>query len=484
MANIQFDNKSFFAKKYIGKTQTAQSVRVSVRNDITEVLSVGVEHFVGGYDIVGGEVNFYGKTTIKLLYRDGQTVQSANFGADFTSALPCDAAIGGNSVVFRTTTQDVATETNANTATINILIEVEAWAYAAETVDFATGGDVFVKTETVEVMTDAKVTDIPFVVDNEFASTRNIGTVLLADSQLVVRDYGIAEGVLTVSGDGVGRLTYMSGNDMITDVFPFDWTRELDATNLADVQLQLTPVVRGTKVRLDISDDGDNTAFSLETQATLCVQATTIGGVTVVSDLYSTDCNFTLGRSSVETTLPCGGTVCAVSESFGVDSGVVTAVNVGATVTKCTGGERKATVEGYVTATLIYRDGDVYRGETKELPFVKQVDVDYLSAECACNARVIVGEVAVEHGDTLRVQMWMDIFAARNVSVGLITSAEETPFDKSAQSAIEVCIAKKGDTLWNLAKNLHLSEEELVATNPLLTNPLEEDTRVVVFNRI
>ena len=58
------------------------------------------------------------------------------------------------------------------------------------------------------------------------------------------------------------------------------------------------------------------------------------------------------------------------------------------------------------------------------------------------------------------------------------------PFDKSAQSAIEVCIAKKGDTLWNLAKNLHLSEEELVATNPLLTNPLEEDTRVVVFNRI
>ncbi len=483
MANIQFDNKTFFAKKYIGKTQTAQSVRVSVRNDITEILSVGTEHFIGGYDIVGGEVNFYGKTTVKLLYRDGQTVQSANFGADFTSALACKQALGNDSVVFRTTTLEVATETNANTATINILIEVEAWGYVAETVNFVVGGDVFVKTETVEAMTDAKVTDIPFVVDKEFSSTRNIGTVLLADSQLTVADYVVADGVLTVSGQGIGRLTYMSGNDIVTDVFPFEWMRELDCVGMADMQLMLAPIVRGTKIRLDISDDGDNTSFSLETQATLCVQATSVNGITIVSDLYSTDCDFSIGRSSVETTLPCGGTTCSISENFDVDDGAVTAVNVGATVTKCTGGEGKATVEGYITATLIFPDKETYRGETREFPFVKEVDVDYLSGECACNSRAVVGEVAVEKGK-LYVQLWTEIFAARTTSFGLITSAEETPFDKSKQSAIEVCIAKKGDTLWNLAKNLHLSEEELVATNPLLTNPLEEDTRVVVFNRI
>ena len=485
MDSVQFDNKTFVCRKCVGKSQTAQSIRLSVRNDIVEVLSVGIENIVTGYEIRHGEIAYYGKTTVKLLYSDGLSIQSANFGSDFTSSMSVDSVGANDKLVFDVTTADSKTEVDANTATVSVLLEIVAYAFVSESVDFVTGGDdVFVKNEQIEATTAVNVANIPFVVDREFATTKNIGTVLLADSSLVATDYTVGDGVLTLSGNGVGRLTYLSDGAIVTDVFPFSWTRELDASGIAaDSQPFFRTTVRATRVRLDISDDGDNTAFSMEVQATLSVEASQIEALSVVTDLYSADCDFALGRQAVQTTLPCGSASVAKSCTFGVDEDAITVVNVGATVTDVLSEDKRATVKGYITATLLYKGEGGIKGVTKELPFAETVEVDYLGNECSCRGNVTVGEVALSRGE-LTAQLWISLSCSRNVGYNLITSVEEQPFDKAARPAIEVCIAKKGDTLWNLAKNLHMSEGDLVATNPTLTTPLEEDTRVVIFNKI
>lgn len=74
MDSVQFDNKTFVCRKCVGKSQTAQSIRLSVRNDIVEVLSVGIENIVTGYEIRHGEIAYYRKTTVKLLYSDGLSI--------------------------------------------------------------------------------------------------------------------------------------------------------------------------------------------------------------------------------------------------------------------------------------------------------------------------------------------------------------------------------------------------------------------------
>lgn len=488
MANIDYDNKTFVAKRFLGKTQTAQSVRVSVRNEIADVVSVGVDNVVSGYDISGKEITFYGKTTVKLLYSDGTSLQSANFGADFASSVTTERLGSGDKIVFEVTTVDTNVETNANTATINILSEVRAYGYVSDNTTYVVGGeDVFVKTDKVEAMTYANVLRIPFTVDRELTSSATISSVLLAESRLEVTDYSVSDGVLTVSGNGVGRLTYMSEGNLVVDNFPFGWTRELDAPDInAEQQLNFAATIKATKVRLDISDEGGNTAFSLEMQAEMQIEATVVQPVDIVTDLYSTTCDYIAERATVETTLPCGSTHEERKLGFSADDGLVGAVNVGATVTACKGGDKTVTVEGYVTATLLYKaDGEVgFRGETKELPFAETFDVPYMSPDCTCGASVAVGEVVAERGNGLRVQLWADIVGGKNVSFGVISSVEEKPYDNSERAAIEVCLAKKGDTLWNLAKTLHMSEADLVANNPTLTTPLEEDTRVVIFNRI
>ena len=487
MANIDYDNKTFVCKKFLGKTQTAQSVRVSVRNEIVDVLSTGIDSVISGYEINGEEVTFYGKTTVKLLYSDGTSVQSANFSADFASSLSTGKLSDGTKIVFEIVTLDSNVETNANTATVNILSEVSACGYVCDNFTFVVGGDdVFVKNDKVEAMTFANVLRFPLSVERDLTSSSNVSSVLLAESRLEVSDYNVADGVLTVGGKGVGRLIYLSDGKLVVDNFPFGWTKELDANGLGGgEQLVFRAAVKATKVRLDISDESKNTAFSLEIQAELQAEATVVQPVDIVTDLYSAQCDFFQERTTVNTTLPCGSTDEERKIAFDIDSSVVGAVNSSVTITKCTAAEKSVALEGYVSTTLLYNaDNNLLRGETKELPFAETFEVPYMTADCNCCANVTLGEVFVERGNTLQVQLWVGLVGSKNFSFGIVSSVEEQPYDNTARSAIEVCLAKKGDTLWNLAKTLHMSENDLVANNPALTTPLEEDTRIVIFNKI
>ena len=361
-----------------------------------------------------------------------------------------------------------------------------------DSVPYLAGGeDVFCKTESVELLQAADIVNLPIVIDEELNSSRNITTVLLAESSLCVNDYTCLNGILRISGHAVVRLTYVSEGSIVTDTLPFTFERELDATGIdADSQLKLTLTPKNTKVRLDISEDEVNTTFTVEITATACVEALRIGVVDVVSDAYGTNCDFAFERKSIVTTLPCGSTVDRkrTTQSLPLEAGkrILTAVNVGAIVTKCQSLERRALVEGVVYATLLYATEVGTESAQLELPFAETVDVDYLMPQCSSFAKVVVTDFTVKDNGGLQAEteLCISIESERDVTISVIVSAEELPFDKSQLPAIEVCMAHKGETLWQLAKGLHMSEEDLLAVNPEITNPLEQDARIVVYNKI
>lgn len=493
MSNLQFQDATFVRRKMVGKIQTAESVRISVKNDIADVLSVGVDNVVNSYDATEGEVTFYGKTAIKFLYNDGVALSGSNYNADFTASLQSDLITAESKCCFEVATVDSKVETNANTATITVLLEVTAYAYVEESIPcFSDGDDVFVRKESLEVLQSADVRNLPLTVDEELSATRTITTVLMAESSLCVCDYTNADGILHVSGDATVRLTYLSDGNVVTDALPFKFDRELDATEIPqEAQLKLTPFVRATKVRLDIAEDSVNTEFSVEISATLCVEQTVTAVVDVAADAYGTDCDFVFQRRNVTTTLPCGSAIARkqTSGALPVEEGktAMTAVNVGALVTKCTSMEKCAQVEGVISATVLYQTEKGVESTQLELPFVQTADVDFLATQCESFATVTVTDFVLSEKDgamQFLAELCIAVDAFRDVTYNVIVSAEEKSFDKSQLPAIEVCLAHKGETLWELAKGLHMSEEDLLAVNPEITSPLEKDARIVVYNKI
>lgn len=492
MSNVQFNNLSSLSRRFIGKIQTAESVRISVKTDIAQVLSVGVDSAINSYEASRGEVSFYGKTNIKFLYSDGTTVLSSGYNADFTASMASELLDTDSKLTFDVVTVDSKVDTNANTATLTILLEITAYAYVTETVPyFASGEDVFCKTEGVELLQTADIVNLPVVIDEELNASRNITTVLLAESSLCVNDYTCLAGVLRISGNATVRLTYVSEGNIVTDTLPFEFDREFDATGIdADSQLKLVLTPKNTKVRLNITEEEVNTTFTVEIAASARVEALKIGVADVVSDAYGANCDFAFERKSIVTTLPCGSTVerKRTNSSLPLDAGkrVLTAVNVGAIVTKCQSLEKRALVEGVVYATLLYATEVGTESAQLELPFAETVDVDYLMPQCNSFAKVVVTDFVVRDNGGLQAEteLCISIESERDVTISVIVSAEEQPFDKSQLPAIEVCLAHKGETLWQLAKGLHMSEEDLLAINPEITNPLEQDARIVVFNKI
>ncbi|MGN1066667.1 MAG: DUF3794 domain-containing protein [Candidatus Fimimonas sp.] len=492
MANVQFQNATVFRRKTMGKVQTAESVRISVKNDIAEVYSVGVENVINSCDVSEGEVTFFGKTVIKFLYNDGASIAGSTYNADFTASIANGEISPESKVCFDVVTVDTKVDTNANTATLTILLEVTAYAYVSDNVVyFAESDDCFVKKEGVEVLVGANVANLAAVVDEELSATKNIGTVLLAESALCVCDYTNLDGVLKISGDAVVRLTYLSEGTVVTDSLPFKFERELDATDIpVDAQLKITPRVRSTKVRLDIAEDSVNTNFSVEIALSVCVEQCVVGVLETVADAYGANCDFAFARQNLTTTLPCGSTVARkkISATLPLESGktVATAVNTGATVTKCTSLDKTAQVEGIVYATILYKTETGYESAPLEIPFVQNVDINYLAPQCESFANCALADLQIVDNGTLQVtaEICLAVDSMRDATYGMIVSAEEKPFDKKQLPAIEVCLAHKGETLWTLAKGLHMSEEDLLAVNPEISDPLEKDARIVVYNKV
>ena len=70
MSNLQFQNVNYFTKQFVTKLQTTVNVRISVKKEISSVVSVGSESAIVSYDSTNGNASFYGKTLIKFLSKE------------------------------------------------------------------------------------------------------------------------------------------------------------------------------------------------------------------------------------------------------------------------------------------------------------------------------------------------------------------------------------------------------------------------------
>ncbi len=486
MSNLEFKNLNYVTKKFIGKIQTTENIRISTKREIAKVVSVGTNSSIVSYETTDGQVIFYGKTNIKFLYDDGNGLVSSNYNADFTADIQNAFLTVGDKVIFDVVTVDTKVDTTANTAMLTILLEVTAYAYANGCIDCLVGGEnIFVKKQPVHLLTSANVQNLPFAVEQEFVTQQSIDSILLAESTLCVTKHSQNSDVLQIWGNANVALTYTSGEQVLREVFPFDFDCELPAKDL-DGSLQLFADVKNTKIRLNIADQVNNN-FSVEINGNLQVESFVQQSVDVVVDAYGSDCDLTFEKTTFTTTLPsfvlsCGKSFCTDLPLDGEKS-LLTAVNVGAMVTKCTSGCNNVTIDGVVCATAIYKD---LESELLEIPFSQKIEAEGVSAESFCTAKVVVEKFEVTQKDNLTVDVGLcfAVSVATDVDYTVISNAQIVPFDKKQLSAMEVCLAHKGETLWELAKNLHMSTEDILTINNDLSDPLSADARIVVFNKI
>ena len=86
-----------------------------------------------------------------------------------------------------------------------------------------------------------------------------------------------------------------------------------------------------------------------------------------------------------------------------------------------------------------------------------------------------------------RCVKWDLFFVAnvlRNRSFTFVSDLEEGENLSDNYGAIEISLAFAGDQLWDVAKNLNMSLDELTRLNPNLNDPLEVDQKLLVYHKV
>lgn len=140
--------------------------------------------------------------------------------------------------------------------------------------------------------------------------------------------------------------------------------------------------------------------------------------------------------------------------------------------------------DGVAEVGVLINDGASYKVETALIPFNLSGTAfgdsrDIIDANAYNLQAEVVGEdINVEFDVLVRA------FETKFNKCSFISKIEEGEDKIVNESAISVCIPKPENTLWDIAKALGVSEEEILKTNSDLTFPLTGDERIVIYREI
>ena len=491
MVNAHFENIAPM-KISVGKKQTTVDVKVNAKDDVSQLLSCGATANVISSETLQGEVKYFGRVNLKLLYLDdGGALCGSNYNADFEDVLTVFEATPLSASKFSVSVVDCRADAQGNVISVRLIVETEAQVWSEEPVGAMTQmDDAFVRFGKVDFLS-ATSGEVGFETSAELSAASSIERVLSSEATVLLSDCNVDEGVMTASGKICLALAYVSEGKARCDRLTFDFSEQAETSLNVSANAVLTAFVKNVKIRLNVVEGETNDVFFAEVQfgvRALCLEEKS---AEIVQDAYGADFDVALEKTNVGCSVLLGQRTTEfdveqlVPESAEGEFAFATALAV--VVENCVASEGSAKIDGVARFDALYYDAEgVLRATPLELPFTQVVEGDFFAADCKIFAVGTAISAQAEMGANVsaKATVRLAVCAVKNQTFSVATAFEETPFDKSTSPAVEVAFAQKGETLWNLAKNVHMSEQDLLALNPDLSNPLSEDAKVLIYNKL
>lgn len=144
-------------------------------------------------------------------------------------------------------------------------------------------------------------------------------------------------------------------------------------------------------------------------------------------------------------------------------------------------------IEGVANATVLYLtddDNPVLASVELEVPFSNQFDItDDYAKNMFVTAHIMDIEAKVRRGREITVtfEVCFDVDCFETQNCVLVKDIELTEEIAPNDYSLEIYIAPKGSTVWDVCKHLLVTEEVLTKQNPNLVFPLESAQSIVHF---
>ena len=491
--NIALDKSVF-----LGQKQTAVKFRTFCKEDNVEsILSTELYPVLNAVKAQDGTVAFSGKVTAKLLVsEENGTVGGMSYTADFSDEFQSQTILADSVLRVDLSVLDFSTQADGAEVTVNAVINADIFAFEKKSLEFLAENNLQCKRETLPFGQVTALVDEVFPVTAELEIKDDIARVLSSQSSVVISSATLEQEVLAVSGEVFLSLVYVptEGELPKTALLPFEFSQEIAVTATEGLP-SLFSQVKATKIHLEVLEDQKTSVFSVETVISVKGQVLKETLQEVVTDCFSTTNAVTPLSVGAESTLFKGAfcqeadfsemiemgeadqesTFCGV---FGWNLSVVGVVTVmqGVEVSFIASGNAifKRKEGGFVSYRVEMPLENVLEIPSAEIGNIAQISLALKDATILFDCP----QLRVD----LKVCFCVGLY--QNQSFSFVSDVTEGEALEENFGAIEVSLAFKGDSLWEVAKNLNMGVDDIIKLNPEISDPLQEDQKLLVYHRL
>ncbi|MGN0771124.1 MAG: SPOCS domain-containing protein [Christensenellales bacterium] len=440
------------------------------------------------------QVKISGHVNIKVMYlTNQQECESFDYITDFVEDVECDDVTEDMPVRASAKVVDNEYQINGDQIKIQAVVELCPVFVESKSEQFIVSAEgALVKTRQSCRQNFISHVDREIELADEYDSGMDVDKVLFFDAAANVEDVTTAGEIVTVKGSADVDIIYRAEGKIVEKrmniPFEEEW-REKEQNLFAKVQA----CVKNSKLVLQGSQDSNVMRVELLCKLSGVVMSESCDDT--VEDLFCptaetncqyTQCDFYRQAEPVHCHLSVIGSD-SIDETAADVKQVLAAETVNCVIAEVTGGEDMS-ISGMAEVAVVYVDeNDDIDCKYIEIPFLERCQyVLEKDAVTEWNAYVNDTSVKVKRDREFEVNLDVDVTLdiAPKTQIRGISALEEGEARPANNVAVSIYSTSKGETLWDIAKQLMVSDKEILAQNPGIGEVMEGDERLVVYREL
>ena len=453
---------------------------------VKKPISISANAFLISVSSKAGETSAKARVVFTLVYLSEDGYKKATCEVDGA----CDMALE-NAEISVFVTDVKLTTSNGYVAVCTLKFVGES--RSLNSVDVLTGG------EGLCALTREHSADIYYndkqgqqVISDEFALDFTVGEVLSYSACAYLTSVSASLGKVIFEGDAVltvKALPFSENNDIVKEkrVIPFRFELDHDDA-MIDAKAYGSVKVGATNVKVFADEGKEKSSVSADITLDFSGGVVLTEIISILDDAYSKTNECKVKRASADTLIYCGQR-CFTEKAIcqggsAVENGRLLTVfgeELSVISSKVDGGA--LAIDCLVKSDVVFKNADNgIVAVAIECPLYLEFNIN--GAISSLNVvltdvvpRVRNGEIELE----CHVKVYFREYEKQAVSY--VEEVVELGERHNLDGAICVCLAKKGDSIWDVAKNLGSDEEEIVRFNPETEFPLSQNERIIVYRQ-
>ena len=500
---MSFEKNKFqvVKKKRLPKSEFNVECNIPLENEIGKIFSVCHSAQAENAEVINGVVNYSGTIDICVLYStvDGE-ICTLNSSCPFSSKFEDSQISVGDKVGIKceVVNYSIDSVTNSNIK-INCTVEQSGVIISCQDVEtiMPIDDEICTKKEEIYVNTFIGEASEVFTMDSEISIKEPVRKVILCESQVSVKNVEGGVNFVSVSGEVVNRILYLTENDRYETSFVTEnFKEEIELEGVSQNSIvEAKAFVKHSQVKCDVVEQDRGVSIKINVPVSIKVCAYEEKQVSVIKDLYSQTEELEVSTSSFDMTksLPADYFETKIDGNLTLDEDkpridkVLFVARTELSLSNAYIQNGEIFVEGVAKANVVYLNDEENSNNSVvvEVPFVVS---DKTTAPCE-NPNISVSailydvDVVAKKGrelffdGKLKVRVEYDCEEVSAVISSVETKGEMLERDCS----VELVYAKSGTDSWDIAKQYRVSEEMVQIQNPEITFPLQEDTSIVLY---